>query len=289
VNKLVSICIPTFNGEQFIATAMESAISQTYSNIEIVVSDDYSTDTTVNIIEKYQKKTTIPIKIVKHSPTGIGANWNNCVKHTTGDYIKFLFQDDVLESNCIAEMMAVANANPKVGLIYCKRNFLYEKLTIEIENFINYYGSLHTHWTSFTVKEGLESGKKYLKDIALIHSPKNKIGEPTAVLLKKECFTTIGWFHEQLEQTLDHEYWYRVLKKYDVCFIDKALIYFRLHNNQASNINKSRNIPDNELLYKLYYKNIFWQLHLKNQIKLVKRYHILFKLLADFKHFFNAK
>lgn len=289
MDPLVSICIPTYNGAEFIAEAMESAIVQTYSNLEIVISDDASTDKTLAIIKSYIIKTKIPIHIYKHHPKGIGANWNNCVRNANGSYIKFLFQDDVLEPNCISTMIELTIKNKKIGLVYCKRNFLYKELTDEIKGFISYYGNLHTYWDNLEVKEGFKKGVDYLKDKELIHSPKNKIGEPTAVLLKKECFEKVGYFSEVLEQTLDHEFWYRIMKFYDVGFIDKKLVGFRLHSNQASAINKTKAMPDDELLYKSYYKLLFWQLHLKNQLKLLKKYHPIFKFLVQLKQRFYAK
>lgn len=281
---LVSICIPTFNGEVFITEAMNSAIVQTYSNLEIVISDDASKDSTLTIIKSFKNKTNIPIHIFQHNPNGIGANWNYCVTKAKGDYIKFLFQDDVLETRCIETMMNMMLSHSNVGLVYCKRHFIYEILTPKLKGFIDYYGNLHSYWDSLKVTEGIQSGKTYLKDKQLLNSPKNKIGEPTNVLLKKECFEKAGWFNEELQQALDSDYWYRVMKYYDVGFIDDVLVKFRLHDKQASKINKQRKIPDKDLLYKQYYKHLFWQLHVKNKFKLLKLYHPVFKILVAIKH-----
>jgi glycosyltransferase involved in cell wall biosynthesis len=285
---LVSICIPTYNGETYIVEALESAIKQTYSNLEIIVSDDDSSDDTLKRIDAYQSKTVIPIKIHHHTPSGIGANWNNCVTKANGDYIKFLFQDDVLEPNCILKMMDLAITNPQLGMVYCKRNFIYTQLTPKLKKFIEYYSNLHMYWDDVKVETGILSGKTYLKDRQLLNSPKNKIGEPTNVLLKKSCFDKVGYFNETLEQTLDSEYWYRVMCYYDVGFIDRPLVKFRLHEKQASVINKQRDIPDNNLIYKLYYKDLFWHLHPSNQWKLLKLFHPFLKTLVSIKHYFYA-
>ena len=289
MKPLVSICIPTYNGAEFIAEAMDSAISQTYLNLEIVVSDDASNDATLEIIHSYQDKTDIPIIIFNHKPKGIGANWNNCVSKAKGVYIKFLFQDDLLESNCITEMMNMALTDSRIGLVYCKRTIIYEELTEKIKGFITYYGNLHTYWEDFNVSQGILPGKKYLKDRQLLNSPKNKIGEPTAVLLKKECFDKVGSFSEVLQQALDSDYWYRVMQYFNIGFVDEKLVKFRLHDLQASSINKKREIPDKELIYQNYYKQLFWQLHPKNQLKLLKLYHPLFKWLVRLKQQFNGK
>ena len=284
---LVSICIPTFNGEKFIAEAMDSAITQTYPNLEIIVSDDASQDATLVIVESFKSKTSIPITIYHHKPKGIGANWNYCVTKTSGDYIKFLFQDDVLKSNTIETMMDMALKKPKVGLVYCKRSFLIEGTPEKFSDFISYYGSLHKYWDSFLPTNGVISGRVYLKDKQLLNTPKNKIGEPTCVLLKKECFEKIGYFNEVLKQTLDYEYWYRVMSHYNIGFIDSTLVKFRLHQNQASMLNKKKEVKEGQLLYKSYYDKLLWYLHPKSQLKLLKLYHPVFKTLLKIKQKFQ--
>ena len=70
-SPLVSICIPTYNGQQFIAEAISSALAQTYKNLEIIVSDDASKDDTLSIIKNHTSKTQIPIHIFNHKPIGI--------------------------------------------------------------------------------------------------------------------------------------------------------------------------------------------------------------------------
>ncbi|WP_242133240.1 glycosyltransferase family 2 protein [Aestuariivivens marinum] len=282
---LVSICIPTYNGEAYIESAMASALSQTYAPLEIVVSDDASADETLNIVERYKRKTDIPIHIFKHMPQGIGANWNYCVKQAKGEYIKFLFQDDILEPDCIAHMATMAKNNSNVGLVYCKRRFFYDNLTPKIQDFISFYGNLHRYWQDVSIVEGVLNGKVYLKDRQFLNSPKNKIGEPTAVLLKRECFDTVGWFREDLQQVLDYEYWYRVMTRFDVGFVNDALVGFRLHDAQASILNKNKGLQEQHILFTSYYKHLFWYLRPKNQWKLLKLCHPVFKTMVGIKHF----
>ena len=285
MNPLVSICIPTYNGEAYIESAMASALSQTYPHLEIVVSDDASADETLNIVERHKRKTDIPIHIFKHTPQGIGANWNNCVRKAKGDYIKFLFQDDILEPDCVERMVAMVLKFPNVGLVYCKRLFLCDDPTPQMRDFINFYSNLHRYWQDISIDEGVLNGKVYLKDRQFLNSPKNKIGEPTTVLLKRECFDSVGWFREDLQQVLDYEYWYRLMSQYNVGFINDALVGFRLHDNQASALNKNIGVNEQHILFTSYYKHIFWHLHPKNQWKLLKLCHPVFKTMVGIKHF----
>ncbi|WP_299276328.1 glycosyltransferase family 2 protein [uncultured Psychroserpens sp.] len=285
---LVSICIPTYNGEAYIEEALTSAIEQDYPNLEIIVSDDDSKDNTVAIVKSYEEKTNIPIHIYRHQPKGIGANWNHAVRQSNGEFIKFLFQDDALNPQCISKMMTLMN-NPKVGLVYCKRDFIYKELTPKLEDFISYYGELHQYWEDFKVTQGVLDGKQYLKDRQFLNSPKNKIGEPTNVLLRTSCFERVGYFDEVLQQVLDSDYWYRVMPYYHIGFVNESLAHFRLHDQQASSVNKQREIPDKDLVYRRYYKHLLRYLHPKNKLKLLKLYHPFFKFLVKIKRGFYAK
>jgi len=280
---LVSICIPTYNGAKFIEEALDSAINQTYKNIEIIISDDNSSDDTLVIIEKMLINATIPYKIYNHEPKGIGANWNNCVEKSNGTFIKFLFQDDLLRSDCIEKMLELAKRDDQVGFIYCKRTILHDSNNPEHIKWISYCGVLHAKWFKIKVEQGILEGKKYLSDLYLMNGPLNKIGEPTAVLIRKKCFEKAGYFDEDLKQTLDIEYWYRLMKYYKVGFIDEELISFRLHDEQASFVNLRDQIDEKYLLNKKFYNTTFWQFHPKRRWKLFKSHSWVGDIVRYFK------
>jgi len=284
---LVSICIPTYNGEKHIVECLHSALNQTYTNLEIIISDDASADKTIEIIIKYKTLTQIPIYIYNHKPNGIGANWNNCIKNSNGKYIKFLFQDDVLLPTCIEEMVQLAETSNTIGLVYCKRDFIYDKDETSSLEWIQRFGNLHTSWKNIQTKEGVLKGKKYLKDEYLLHAPKNKFGEPTAVLLNKKVFEKIGYFNENLKQALDIEFWWRVLNCFDAGFVDKVLILFRLHREQATQKNSNNQINELEKLSKFCYDKLFWKLNPKTQWQLFKNYSDVGKLYRKLKKLYD--
>lgn len=284
---LVSICIPIYNGALFLEEALNSAINQTYPNLEIIVSDDNSTDNSLEIIESFKSKTSILIYIYNHVPNGIGSNWNNCVKYANGDYIKFLFQDDLIHSHCVEKMIELAVADKNVGMVYCKRTILHDSNNPEHLAWVDYGGILHKKWHTLKIDQGILDGKKYLSDLYLLNNPLNKVGEPTAVLLKKECFSKVGLFDENLKQTLDIDYWYRLMKYYKIGFIDEELVSFRLHNDQASSVNQRNQINETDLLIKNFYKTIFWCFHPKKRWKLFKSHSQIGNLVRYFKAIFR--
>ncbi|WP_051205413.1 glycosyltransferase family 2 protein [Salinimicrobium xinjiangense] len=273
---LVSICIPTFNGEKYVSEALESANAQTYKNLEIIISDDDSKDNTLRLIKKFKHSTNIPVRIYHHEPSGIGANWNNCIKNSGGEYIKFLFQDDILYPTCVEELVEILINDEKVGLVACKRSILIEgEASAETESWKNNYGNL---------QEGIELNKKglytyhsqFLKDEKFIKN--NKVGEPSTVLFARDLIQRTGFFREDLIQVLDIEFYYRILKHHKILIVDKELVAFRIHPAQATNVNKNKISKDYEKYYRLLYRNFFWYLGYKTQKKLLKQYHPIGRL-----------
>lgn len=265
-NPKVSICVPTYNGKAFLREALDSILLQTYDNLEVIVSDDASEDSTLDIVEDFKKHSAFPVFIHHHIPSGIGANWNNCLRHANGAYIKFLFQDDVLKPTCIEKMVAEMEKNSAIGLVYSKRDFLFDKDNEGHLSWINTYKNLHASWKDIKIESGkICKGTDLLKDDNLLKAPKNKIGEPTAVLLKREVIEKVGDFSTKLKQELDMEYWYRMLKYCSVVYIDEPLVLFRLHGNQATEVNVQDQLDESYLLEKSLYSQIFWQLSWENK------------------------
>jgi len=282
--ELVSLCIPTYNGEAYIAEAMDSAIAQTYPNLEIIISDDASIDNTLNIIATYKTKTQIPIHICHHMPKGIGANWNHCLKKATGKYIKFLFQDDVLEPICIQKMVEIMESDPTLGMVATKRKFLIEE-SFKIEG--------HEKWvaTYGDLQRGLnlnsENGIAYLdknlfSDPRFFASPLNKVGEPSTFMFKKKLIDRIGYFNENLKQVLDYEFCYRILKKQSIAIIEEPLVGFRLHGNQTTVKNKYNGTyaEDFCIFEKAVYKAYLSYLEEKHRKRLLRKYNLFYSTLA---------
>ena len=107
MNPLVSILIPVYNREYILSETIECAINQTYSNIEIIIVDNCSTDRTWDVLQNYAAKD-IRIKIFQNA-TNVGPvlNWKRCIDEATGEYAKILFSDDLISKNFIDETLAV--------------------------------------------------------------------------------------------------------------------------------------------------------------------------------------
>lgn len=293
MNKaLVSICVPTYNGEAYLAQALDSAIAQTYPNLEIVVSDDASSDGTLEIVKQYKNKTSIPIYIHHHSPSGIGANWNHCIEQANGEFIKFLFQDDIIEPRCIAEMANTFNEYPEVALVASKRGFIIEgdAQNSDLQKWLSKYANLQAQFADF--QDELYLDKTLFKRADFLQSPLNKIGEPSIVMFKKNLTLTVGWFRTDLRQVLDYEYWYRIIKDHPAIVLNKSLAKFRVHANQETQKNKNRIIDDYTIYFNLLKEDYGKLLHPKTLKRLTpkkryKGYYFIKRCKKQLKRIFN--
>lgn len=255
-NNLVSICIPTYNGSKYLKEALDSVKIQTYKNIEIIISDDKSNDDTLLICENFKKEVEFPVYIYSHKPCGIGANWNNCIEKSNGEYIKFLFQDDVLIENCLENQLMILNKYD--SLVTCsKRNIIDSNSEFVVTGtWFKNFGNLQKDIEFKDVYMFNSEVIKYLP--SLIY---NYFGEPDTFLFSKKIFSEIGLFNEHFEQILDIEFSLRILKKYPIIIQNKYLLNFRIHEDQASIRNEKVDLIEYRILgdfikknYKLSYR-----------------------------------
>ena len=114
----VSILIPVYNREKYIAECIQAALDQTFQNFEIIVVDNASNDGTWAICQQFAALD--PRVRIFRNDTNIGSvrNWIRCVQEARGHYSKMLFSDDLLEPDCLARMLVPLD-NPAVGLVSC--------------------------------------------------------------------------------------------------------------------------------------------------------------------------
>lgn len=234
---LVSICIPTYNGEQYVADALASVVAQTYKNLEIILSDDASTDRTVEIAQNFQAKHPSSFKIFTHAQYGLVENWNFCISQAKGKYIKLLCQDDWLEPNCIEALVDLAEKDEAIGLVFSRRGVAFtEESKGDLASQAIGQGAieLYKSWLSL---HPIQDGKELLRDPNFLKNPINKIGEPSTVLIKKSVFDRVGVFDTELRQLVDVEMWFRIMSHSKIGFVNQVLSYWRIHLKQQTREN----------------------------------------------------
>ena len=263
----VSIAIPTYNGALYLEECLESAINQTFSDIEIVIVDDYSTDETVDVAEKFAKLDD-RVKIFRNKVRlGLVENWNRSIQYSTGQWIKFLFQDDVLYEACIEKMLnatGITETEATGSFVVGGRNFVIEDGVEDgLRDF--YENSVLTLKDVFGDSPHILPGEF---SIAILEKGVgiNFVGEPTSVMMRRETCFQYSFFNRNLVHLCDLEYWTRLGTNEGLVYIPEVLSDFRVHNRSASAYNHAhrrfqlecldRIILLHDYLYHPYYLNL---------------------------------
>lgn len=232
---LVSICIPTYQGGRWIRDTIASALAQDYPNIEVVVSDDASTDGTPEIAESIGDAC---VRVVRSDRRrGMAGNWNRSVQLARGNYVKFLMQDDWLEPTCVSRMAGVLSRNPLVGFVFAPR-------TIEVDDpadrsAVRLARKLESLPARLRPLGEVNDGRAIFEAIRRTGFRGNWIGEPTAVMVRRDALRRVGLFNSRLQQLTDLELWLRLAFFFDVGFVPETLAGFRLHPRSATTANAS--------------------------------------------------
>ena len=228
---LVQILIPTFNRTEFFKVALESAINQTYRNIEIIVSDDSTNEATNAAIRPYLEKDT-RIKYFRHPGFTAADNGNFLNKyqreHTEAEYFSWLFDDDLFYPPKLERMVEVYRNNPDVSLVSSKRH------NIDVNGKI--IGQMEPLHTKTEKLPGEQVGKHLLMFTA------NRIGEPSTVLLRKKFLVDEDKKHWRKRPNMidkpnslgDYSQWLYLLEQGNMYWIDEFLSARRVHEGQDS-------------------------------------------------------
>ena len=178
------------------------------------------------------------------------ANWNSTIRAASGKYIKFLFQDDLLHPNCLEEMVRVAEGDERIGFVFSPRELLIEP-SAEGDEITKWLLRYHNLSAVFGELKTSQPGSVLLKAPELLQEPFNKIGEPTAVLVRTALLREVGLFNEKMRQLVDMEMWVRLMAASHVGYISKALASLRVHPQRASNRHAREEIIrlDHDCLY----------------------------------------
>ncbi|NKE72118.1 glycosyltransferase family 2 protein [Candidatus Manganitrophus noduliformans] len=213
----VSVVTPVYNGETFLAECIESILGQTYKNWEYVIVNNYSTDRTPAIAQRYAEKDA-RIRI-HHNSTFLPLmqNLNNAMRQISPEskYCKVVHADDFLLPDCITQMVRLAEAHPSVGVVGSYR--------INGDQMAG--GVRHP----IAVISGREIGRS-----TLLGGP-DVFGPPTAILLRSELVRSRPSFYNEINySTADKEAVYDILRTHDFGFVHQVLTCFRVHKEQAS-------------------------------------------------------
>ena len=219
---LVSIIIPVYNGEDYIYLAIESALRQTYKNIEIIVVNDGSTDNTDKICKRFGNL----IKYIKKKNGGVSSALNLGIENMNGDYFSWLSHDDLYLPNKIEKEVQ-----------YLKNNNLLNSKTIVYSDFgyIDENGNLTAIGRKFN--KLINQNSAYSIYTASING--------LTLLIPRQAFVDVGVFDEKLRCVQDYQLWFDMYKqKYNFIHIPEVLALTREHSKSVTNTSP-RILPEN--------------------------------------------
>ena len=223
---LVSILIPAYK-PTYLREALESAIQQTYPNIEIIVCDDSGGGEIEKIVAQYS--TNVPhLKYVKN-PENIGGrkNYLKCLKLAQGEFIKYLNDDDILHPTCVERMAECLIAYPEVTLVTSYRQLIDDQ-GVELPD--------RSYNRPIVTRDSVIEGMS-LANFMLIHKS-NVVGEPSTVMFRKADVLNIqpNMFSMGGRPALangDVTIWINLLGKGNAIYLTDALSFFRIHDAQV--------------------------------------------------------
>ena len=224
----VSVCVPTYNGDAYLSQCLNSVLMQTAQNWELIIVDDSSTDTTWEIAQTFAERDP-RIRIERNvKRLGLVNNWNRCVDLARGAWVKFVFQDDLIDPRCLETMVAAGNRG--AAIVACRREFVFEDGTPEKKRrYYSEHPSIESLFGTSTDISGDAICKAALDMLGI-----NFIGEPTSVLLRRDVFERYGLFNPRLIMICDSEYWIRVASQTGLVYVPEKLASFRVHGDSTT-------------------------------------------------------
>lgn len=222
----ISVCLPVYNGEEFLQHAIESVLRQDLYDFELLIADDQSTDGSLQIIEQYAKKDARIRYWTNDQRLGLFGNYNRCIQESKGEYVKLFAQDDVLEPACLAEQARVLRRHPAVVLVSCDKTFINELGKPVMPHDFEELTRLEQNVSKNVAVPGQDV------IIACFFPVVNLIGEPSTVMFRLR--DAGAGFDETFRHVGDLAYWCELLSKGDFFRIGKPLCNFRRHALSAT-------------------------------------------------------
>ncbi len=233
----IDILLATYNGEKFVKEQIESILNQTYENFNLIISDDASTDNTLNILEEYEKKDTRIKVFKKERNEGLIDNFEFLLKNVTSDYFMFSDQDDIWKKDKIEKSINKLKEENS-GLVYTDLEIVDEKLNVIYPSYWKYkqiykkiikYNNFEAlYLNNFVTGCTILAKSKYIKDILPL--PRNS-------------------------KFVLHDYWTALIisAKDKISYVEEPTIQYRQHkNNRVGSSRKSDQLENFEDLRNLF-------------------------------------
>jgi alpha-1,3-rhamnosyltransferase len=207
---LVSVIVASYNHEKYITQCIESIVNQTYSNIELIVIDDCSSDNSQNILISLQKKYNFKL-IINNKNMGVSETRNIGIKVSKGKYITGCASDDYLANIKVEKLVSFLESNEDYAMCYGKEASVKNGIIKVRDN--PCYKSGNIFDDLFLQKFWIPAG---------------------STLLRKDIFLSVGGYDRKLKIE-DYDLWLRIASQYKIGYVNEVMYFYRIHNTNTSN------------------------------------------------------
>ena len=260
---IVSVILTSYNHEKYLRESIESVLSQTFTDFELIIVDDCSTDRSWEIIESYSDDRIIKVRNPKNVLYVLNEAITNVV---TGKYIAIHHSDDVWEPNKLAEQVGFLATHDSYGAVFSWASIVDED------------GKLFLDESHFYYKIFEQPNRSRFEWLNFFFFQGNALCHPS-VLIRKQCYDECGLYRYGLAQVPDLDMWMRLCLKYEIYVLPQKLIRFRIRQNEA-------NASGNRLENRIQHYTEFYQL-LENYLQ-VESFSELELIFPSTKSFFRA-
>ncbi len=234
MKPLISVIVLTYNSSEFVLETLESIKAQTYDRIEVIITDDASTDTTLEICREWlniNNTRFVGTQLIKSiNNTGIPANCNRGVNASSGEWIKIIGGDDYLDCELFAKQMDCIKSNGDIKILWTNVALFYDTEEGRIFQEPDGVRELSINNENITCRQQFQ--------IMLRFNPVYTGG----LLINKEVFQSVGLFDESYPSFEDRPFLHRaLLKQYKLYYLDIVGAFYRKHNASVQ-------VRNNELL-----------------------------------------
>jgi hypothetical protein len=209
-SRATSVVMSVFNGQAFLAEAIESILNQTLDDYEFVIVDDGSTDRTAKILAEYASRDE-RVRVYRHENRGRAVSLNIGIGLARGKYIARMDADDIALPNRLREQIDFMDTHPEVGLLG---------------------GAFELISTNGRVLKTVRfpSEDSAIRAVMLACNP---FSHPT-VVMRKELVSATGGYRKALLDADDYDLWLRISERSQLANLEKCVLQYRVHSNQVS-------------------------------------------------------
>jgi glycosyltransferase involved in cell wall biosynthesis len=233
----VSVILTSFNHGNQIHKSIDSVLSQSYENYEVLIWDDASSDNSWNVIKTYNDSR-IKVFRNKENRRGIWGLNKSISEIADGDYIAVHHSGDVWHKDKLKKQVEVLEKNTAIGAVFTYVDVINEN-DQPLKDSKNFYFDIFT-----------QPNKTRYEWLRFFLSKGNALCHPS-VLIRKSCFDECGLYRYGLAQTGDFDMWLRLCLKYEIFVIDEKLTYFRIENNDG-NTSAHNKVTETRSFYECY-------------------------------------